>query len=1266
MKRNYNNILALYFFSLVSIIIYFKLYSYQDYIQWGNFGFPLQSGLLSAITHITITWDPYLNNGAMITTPWISIFSYLNLFMLIVFGGIWSINIAIKIYLTFSLVFYAYSFYCLSGRFVTSYPARLLSTNFFLVNPLSLQLIGDGDPFQFILFGFLSLSIFYLSKAIQDRDRNYLLFVTISLIFLSFTIGQPQIFYLGVPLYILFLALFEMSNPLTKIARRALNFILHASILILILAILSLPLILTTLFGAVNFSPNSPAVNGLLNFEAYSVTPWNLLTMNSNLLQPISILINNISSTILKQLWLFAVSGISLIFLETGFILREKRILFLTSIILFTAMIGSGYLSPLNSITVYLYEHAYGYQVLNASYYWEWIIIIPLYSIICAILFDFLFHRIRISLPRKTLRIKSLLRFLNESSFKGNLYFVVAIIIFLILIFVSFLPVYSGNYYGNSNLGIHYGKVPQSYNSMLPNLEKFIGKSDVGVAFFPGTNYVYFGNTTNASLQPLMLNSPIRFPMVAGSQADNEYSFYFTWAYYEFYANNTRNIAELFGLGGIKYFVTLNDVYPVAGYMDFMDRNATELMEFQKNIVKIYTNQDYSIFESTLNVTVGNSINAFSIFSGDYGSLLAAASDGVNLINLAPIYPGDITSKNFDFVLNRTLNFVIAPESLTSLAIDKYTNQSTSIDILNYTSNYLSPYQAWVNSQSLFYTDEPYIISNPFSYAVTYSSQSINVSKIVPSNGTYDLWAYVLNSPMSASSLTIRVDNISLNLNTGNSDNPGNFTWIKVPFYANSNKVRIEFTAEGGINGVERLAILKPGLVSNEIQSLDKLLKEPKINYLNLILPYSNVSSVKELPIHIVQNLNYTQSYDQHLIIPVSFLNGLNNSRFSNILFKYNNGQNIYAWIQSFNQTALDVWLKVGIQSRNETIYLAIYNKSEDFFNDYGYLGEAPTLSPIYNQYNNAREVFPYSLFFTNITDAQKLLFSRDTNYKISDGLTIYGGPNYNRTFIPTSFSPYEYGLIYDAYFSNSTLNYNPGSLLSFSQGGIQYDGLTYFSGHYYINMKGEVDGSYYNYLSSPIPMSNSTFNIFYETISNNQTQIDYKDKTYFENITAGVNLSRSGNIGLFELNQTLHVRYVIVIKKPAGGMPMTGFAPIESRHLINTYYLVTKINNSSGIEKLLFISNNPNGYVISGSLGNINLIRFEYYPGVYSKGVQVIPIMDGINYILVLNENYKQVSFSSYDYSLLTSGFIAYLFIVIAMISIYYYLLRKSKRKRL
>jgi hypothetical protein len=448
---------------------------------------------------------------------------------------------------------------------------------------------------------------------------------------------------------------------------------------------------------------------------------------------------------------------------------------------------------------------------------------------------------------------------------------------------------------------------------------------------------------------------------------------------------------------------------------------------------------------------------------------------------------------------------------------------------------------------------------------------------------------------------------------------------------------------------------------------LQSLIKSPSINYINLDIPFSNVSSVEALPVNIISNHSSSNYYDLFLDIPVYKLMGLNNSNFSNILFKYKDGQNIHAWIQSYNRSNLDVWLNISnMIEGNETIYLAIYNKSTNFFSNNGYTGEAPELSPIYGEYNDAKSVFPYSIFFMNTSDANKLAFSPGTHYVIDDGLTVYAGSNYSATSIPCDYSPYTHGLIYSAYFaSNSTLDHNPGSLLSFTRGGIQLNGLTYFSGHYYINMNqnGTTD-----LLSPPIPLSNISYNDFYEQVSNNNSEIIYDGHAYYFNITYGTNISGQTNIGLFALLETLHVRYVIVTLRPIAPVSYE-FGNLTVERLIDEQTIVERINNISALGTPLFIKDNPNGYIVCGKFGYLNIVRYEYYKGMIPdiNRNSIIPIMGGINYVVVSNGHIKQVTFTSDDYYLLLFGVSAYLaviFIPISMVLYDYFRKRRDMKK--
>ena len=117
------------------------------------------------------------------------------------------------------------------------------------------------------------------------------------------------------------------------------------------------------------------------------------------------------------------------------------------------------------------------------------------------------------------------------------------------------------------------------------------------------------------------------------------------------------------------------------------------------------------------------------------------------------------------------------------------------------------------------------------------------------------------------------------------------------------------------------------------------------------------------------------------------------NSVWSNIEFRYNNGTSIYAWIQSFNSSNANIWLRLA-GAENRTIYLLIYPSSVSFLSPTGYLGEAPQLSEIYGEYWNAPLVFGQknATDFVNQTEFTKNWMLGGASVKGFDGLTISNG----------------------------------------------------------------------------------------------------------------------------------------------------------------------------------------------------------------------------------------------------------------------------------
>ncbi len=78
------------------------------------------------------------------------------------------------------------------------------------------------------------------------------------------------------------------------------------------------------------------------------------------------------------------------------------------------------------------------------------------------------------------------------------------------------------------------------------------------------------------------------------------------------------------------------------------------------------------------------------------------------------------------------------------------------------------------------------------------------------------------------------------------------------------------------------------------------------------------------------------------------------NSKVSNFEFQTTSGTKLYAWIQSYNSTSIQVWVKMP--NGTTQIYLEVYSKSENLLSANGYLGYS-------TEYYNIPEVFNGTTF---------------------------------------------------------------------------------------------------------------------------------------------------------------------------------------------------------------------------------------------------------------------------------------------------------------
>ncbi|MGC8730255.1 MAG: hypothetical protein ACP5RP_02655 [Candidatus Micrarchaeia archaeon] len=124
---------------------------------------------------------------------------------------------------------------------------------------------------------------------------------------------------------------------------------------------------------------------------------------------------------------------------------------------------------------------------------------------------------------------------------------------------------------------------------------------------------------------------------------------------------------------------------------------------------------------------------------------------------------------------------------------------------------------------------------------------------------------------------------------------------------------------------------------------------------------------VKYIPIRITNTENIATPAPFQQLVDISSINYMQYeaSNLQNVEFFYANGTIIPSWLESGNSnrsTRTIYWLKInnGIPASSSIIiYIGFANKTTNLFNAQT-VGEAPQLSPVYAEYDNGANIFPY------------------------------------------------------------------------------------------------------------------------------------------------------------------------------------------------------------------------------------------------------------------------------------------------------------------
>jgi len=149
------------------------------------------------------------------------------------------------------------------------------------------------------------------------------------------------------------------------------------------------------------------------------------------------------------------------------------------------------------------------------------------------------------------------------------------------------------------------------------------------------------------------------------------------------------------------------------------------------------------------------------------------------------------------------------------------------------------------------------------------------------------------------------------------------------------------------------------------------------------------------------------------------------NYNFTNFDFSYINGQIIPAWIEAgpnpYGQGDLLVWLKLnGIGAESSiTIYLNIFSTNDNLLGNG--IGEAPTLSPEYAEYDNGASVFDfYDNFYGHSLNGNNWVYGGTGSIVVNNTVSLKTN-NYIYIMTRNGFNPQS--TICDVYARSGTIN---------------------------------------------------------------------------------------------------------------------------------------------------------------------------------------------------------------------------------------------------